>query len=292
MNSPESQNDPRFLTKRIGLFKEAPHSRSVTSTISALLKINSARNLSSASMGFACFFGYKTSMRFKSRLIRGTLIQRYKRFLADVRLENDEVVTAHCTNTGSMMGCKEPGSAVYISRSDKLQRKLAYTWEMIEIAGSWVGINTMHPNKLVAEAVESGVIKELRGYPTIRREVKVSAHTRLDLCLEGSSGNCFVEVKNVTLAVDGTAAFPDAVSERGTKHLKELIRLKRQGHRAALVFVIQRGDCETFRPADEIDSEYGRWLRKAVKAGVEALPYIARVAPKEIILSERIAIQL
>ncbi len=231
-------------------------------------------------------------MRFKSRLIRGTLLQRYKRFLADVRLADGEIVTAHCTNTGSMMGCKEPGSAVYISRSDNLNRKLAYTWEMIEIAGSWVGINTMHPNKLVSEAVESGVIEELSGYPTIRREVKVSAHTRLDLCLEGSGGNCFVEVKNVSLAVDGTAAFPDAVSERGTKHLKELMRLKRQGHRAALVFVIQRGDCETFRPADEIDSEYGRWLRKAVKAGVEALPYVAKVTPKEIILTERIAIQL
>jgi len=231
-------------------------------------------------------------MRFKSRLIRGTLIQRYKRFLADIRIENGEVVTAHCTNTGSMMGCKEPGSSVYISRSDNLHRKLAYTWEMIEIAGDWVGINTMHPNNLVPEAVESGVIKELCGYRTIRREVKVSAHTRLDLCLEGRSGNCYVEVKNVTLAVDGAAAFPDAVSERGTKHLKELMRLKRQGHRAAIVFVIQRGDCDSFRPADEIDKEYGRWLRKAVKAGVEALPYVAKVTPKEIILTRRIETML
>jgi sugar fermentation stimulation protein A len=231
-------------------------------------------------------------MRFKSRLIRGTLIQRYKRFLADVRLENDEIVTAHCTNTGSMMGCKEPGSAVYISRSENLGRKLAYTWELIKADGGWVGINTMHPNKLVPEAVESGVIKELCGYATIRREVKVSAHSRLDLCLEGSNGSCFVEVKNVTLAINGTAAFPDAVSERGTKHLKELMRLKRQGYRAAIVFVIQRGDCDNFRPADEIDNEYGRWLRRAVKAGVEALPYRAKVTAKEIILTERIATKL
>jgi sugar fermentation stimulation protein A len=231
-------------------------------------------------------------MRFKSRLIRGTLIQRYKRFLADVRLENDEIVTAHCTNTGSMMGCKEPGSAVYISRSENLGRKLPYTWELIKADGGWVGINTMHPNKLVPEAVESGVIKELCGYATIRREVKVSAHSRLDLCLEGTNGNCFVEVKNVTLAINGTAAFPDAVSERGTKHLKELMRLKRQGHRAVIVFVIQRGDCDNFRPADEIDSEYGRWLRRAVKAGVEALPYRAKVTAKEIILTQRIAMTL
>ncbi len=231
-------------------------------------------------------------MRFKSPLIRATLIQRYKRFLADVRLKNGEVVIAHCTNTGSMMGCKEPGSAVYISRSDNLNRKLLYTWELIRVDNTWVGINTMHPNKLVPEAVESGVIAELRGYETIRREVKVSAHSRLDLCLEGKQGNCFVEIKNVTLASDGTAAFPDAVSERGTKHLKELMRLKRQGHRAAIVFVIQRGDCESFRPADEIDKEYGRWLRRAVKAGVEVLPYRAKVTLKEILLTERIATKL
>jgi sugar fermentation stimulation protein A len=140
----------------------------------------------------------------------------------------------------------------------------------------------------VPEAVEAGVIAELSGYPTIRREVKVSAHSRLDLCLEGENGNCFVEVKNVTLAVDGTAAFPDAVSERGTKHLKELMRLKRRSHRAAIVFVIQRGDCEYFRPADEIDHEYGRWLRRAIKAGVEVLPYRARVTPREIVLTDRI----
>jgi len=228
-------------------------------------------------------------MRFKSRLIRGTLIQRYKRFLADVRLASGEVVTAHCTNTGSMMGCKEPGSAVYISRSENLNRKLLYTWELIRANNTWVGINTMHPNKLVPEAVEAGRITELSGYQTIRREVKVSAHTRLDLCLEGASGSCYVEVKNVTLAVNGVAAFPDAVSERGTKHLKELMRLKRQGHRAAIVFVIQRGDCEGFRPADEIDAEYGRWLRRAINAGVDALPYRAKVTPKEILLTARIA---
>jgi sugar fermentation stimulation protein A len=231
-------------------------------------------------------------MRFKSRLIRGALIQRYKRFLADVRLENGEIVTAHCTNTGSMMGCKEPGSPVYISRSENLNRKLLYTWELIKTDGTWVGINTLHPNKLVPEAVQSGVIAELSGYLSIRREVKVSAHTRLDLCLEGPNGNCFIEVKNVTLAMNGTAAFPDAVSERGTKHLKALMRLKRQGHRAAIVFVIQRGDCSTFRPADEIDSEYGRWLRKAIKAGVEALPYRAKVTAREIVLTDRIATTL
>lgn len=231
-------------------------------------------------------------MRFSSRLIPGTLIQRYKRFFADVRLASGETVTAHCTNTGSMMGCKDPGSAVYISRSDKEGRRLLYTWEMIRVDGAWVGINTMHPNRLVAEAVDTGLIRELQGYDTIRREVVTRPGTRLDLCLEGCGGVCFVEVKNVTLAVDGAAAFPDAVSERGTKHLKELIRLRRKGRRAAVVFVVQRTDCSYFRPADEIDAEYGRWLRRAIEAGVEALPYCAKVTPKEIVLTDRLPAKL
>jgi sugar fermentation stimulation protein A len=231
-------------------------------------------------------------MRFPSRLIRGTLVQRYQRFLADVRLPGGEIVTAHCTNTGSMIGCKEPGSVVYISRSDKKGRRLLYTWEIIEAGRTWVGINTMHPNRLVAEAISSGAIPELQGYDNVRREVVTRQGTRLDLCLEGSSGFCFVEVENVTLAVDGAAAFPDAVSERGTKHLKELMWLRREGHRGAVVFVIQRTDCRIFRPADEIDSEYGRWLRRAIRAGVEALPYVAYVTPKEIILTERLPIRL
>jgi sugar fermentation stimulation protein A len=231
-------------------------------------------------------------MRFSSKLIRGTLIQRYKRFLADVRLANGEIITAHCTNTGSMLGCKEPGSAVYISRSANENRKLAYTWEMIRVNGSWIGINTMHPNRLVAEAIQTGVVTELRGYPTLHREVTVGAHSRLDLCLKGRHGNCFVEVKNVTASFDGAAAFPDAVSERATKHLKELMRLKRRGHRAAVVFVIQRGDCDQFRPADEIDPEYGRWLRRAIQSGVEALPYVAKVTPKEILLTHKIETRL
>jgi sugar fermentation stimulation protein A len=231
-------------------------------------------------------------MRFTAKLIRGTLVQRYKRFLADVRLPSGEIVTAHCTNTGSMLGCKEPGSVVYLSLSPNKGRKLAYTWEMIQIKRTWIGINTLHPNRLVAEAIEAGAIPELRGYDVIRREIKVSAHSRLDLCLEGRSGCCYVEVKNVTASFNSAAAFPDAVSKRATKHLKELIRLKRKGHRAAIVFVVQRGDCDHFRPADEIDPEYGRWLRRAVKAGVEALPYLAKVTPKGIVLTGRLTTKL
>ncbi len=231
-------------------------------------------------------------MRFESTLIRGILIQRYKRFLADIRLADGEIVTVHCTNTGSMLGCKAPGSDVLVSRAANLNRKLAYTWEMIRVDRNWVGINTMHPNRLVAEAIEAGKIAELRGYDVVRREVKVSAHSRLDLCLEGHTGICYVEVKNVTVSFDGAAAFPDAVSERATRHLKELIRLKRAGHRAVVFFVVQRGDCSYFRPADEVDPEYGRWLRRAVNAGVEALPYVAKVTPREISLTVPLQIKL
>ncbi len=230
-------------------------------------------------------------MVFTSRLLRGKLIRRYKRFLADVRLLNGRVVTSHCANTGSMMGCQEPGSAVYVSQAKNPKRRLAYTWELVRVRRTWVGINTIIPNRLVAEAIESGVITELQGYQRIRREVQVGPGTRLDLCLEQSGRRCYVEVKNVTLAFQGIAAFPDAVTKRGTKHLRELIRLRRKGERAALVFVVQRGDCDAFRPADEIDKEYGNWLRKAQKAGVDVLPYRARVNPKEISIIERLPSQ-
>lgn len=231
-------------------------------------------------------------MRFSSRLIPGTLIQRYKRFLADVRLNNGDIVTAHCTNTGSMMGCKEPGSAVYISRSNRAHRKLRYTWEMIRVGRTWVGVNTFLPNQLVVEAVECGIISELKGYAFVRREVITRRGTRLDLRFDKGAHSCFVEVKNVTAAIGTAAAFPDAVSLRGTKHLKELMRLRRTGYRAAVVFVVQRRDCTFFRPADEIDAEYGRWLRRAIDAGVEILPYSARVTPKEIVLVESLETRL
>lgn len=231
-------------------------------------------------------------MRFPSRLIRGILIQRYKRFLADIRIDSGDIVTAHCTNTGSMMGCKAPGSVVYISRSNGAHRRLQYTWEMIRVGRTWVGVNTLRPNQLVAEAVQDGILRELKGYETVRREVITRQGTRLDMRLDKGADSCFVEVKNVTAAIGMAAAFPDAVSLRGTKHLKELMRLRRKGYRAAVVFVVQRSDCTCFRPADEIDVEYGRCLRRAVKAGVEIFPYRARVTPKEIVLVEALETRL
>lgn len=231
-------------------------------------------------------------MRFASPLIPGRLIRRYKRFFADVRLGDGRLVTAHCPNSGSLLGCKEPGSLVHVSHHADPGRRLAWTWEMLRVGRTWVGINTLWPNRLVVEAIENGTLGELQGYAGIRREVRVSPRSRLDLLLEGTSGRCWVEVKSVTLRVDRLAAFPDAVTERGTKHLRELIRVVRAGHRAALVFVVQRGDCRAFRPAYEIDPEYCGWLRRALDAGVEVLPYQARVTPRGISLMRRLDVVL
>lgn len=231
-------------------------------------------------------------MRFSSPLIPGQLIRRYQRFFADVRLADGRLVTAHCPNSGSLMGCKEPGSPVYVSHHADPRRRLDWTWEMVRVGRTWVGINTLWPNRLVAEAIEDATLTELQGYARIRPEVRVSPRSRLDLLLEGTTGRCWVEVKNVTLRIGRLAAFPDAVTERGTRHLRELIRLARRGHRAVLVFVVQRGDCAAFRPAYEIDPDYCRWLRRALGAGVEVLPYQARVTRRGISLSRRLPLVL
>lgn len=235
-------------------------------------------------------------MNFPAPLLEGRLIKRYKRFLADVKLVGGEVITAHTSNTGAMAGCSTPGSRVWLSRSDNLKRKYPHTWEIVEVSPAVLcGINTLRSNHLVAEAIESGVITELRGYDTIRREVNYGhERSRIDLLLEDDGSDnkppCYVEVKNVTLARQGTACFPDAVTARGTKHLRELIAMTEEGARAVVFFCVQRADCAEFRPADDIDSEYGRVLREAITAGVEALAYQAEVGPEEIRLVKRLPV--
>lgn len=234
-------------------------------------------------------------MKFDAPLIEGTLRRRYKRFLADVRLHSGDVVTAHCPNTGSLLGCAEPGSTVWLSRSSKPGRKYPYTWEMVQVEGPvTVGINTGLSNRLVREALESGVIAELGGYPSIRGEVRFGQeNSRVDLLLQDGDQKpaCYLEVKNVTAAVDGgIAIFPDAVSARGTRHLRELIRVVASSARAALCFCVQRGDVNEVRPADEIDPEYGRALREAIACGVEVLAYRAQVTPEGIRLEKRVPV--
>lgn len=225
-------------------------------------------------------------------LYSGTLLRRYKRFLADILLDNGTEVTAHCPNSGSMLGCNLPGSRVLLSRSNSPHRKYSFTWELVEAGGGWVGINTGLPNRLVREGIEAGLVKELQGFSLIRPEVPYGENSRIDLLLEGDGGRCFVEVKNVTLMENGKARFPDAVTTRGQKHLRELMQVVSQGDRGVIFFVVQRGDAGSVSPADDIDPEYGRLLRKAVGHGVEALAYQALVTPEEIRLLKRLPVVL
>ena len=222
-------------------------------------------------------------------LVGGILVKRYKRFLADVKLDNGTLVTAHCPNTGRMQGCSEPGRPVYLSRHDSLKRKLKYTWELIQMPGSLVGINTLVPNRLVFQAAQAGLIPELGGYNAAVREVSIESGSRIDLLLcNGQKDRCYVEIKNCTLVEDGTALFPDAVTARGLKHLKELETLVKAGCRCVMFYFIQRMDARIFRPADGIDADYGRGLRRAVDRGIEMLAYDVSIDLSGIRLNRKI----
>lgn len=231
-------------------------------------------------------------MKLPETLYQGTLLRRYQRFLADVQMTDGSTVTAHCPNSGSMMGCAAPGNAVLLSRSENPKRKYPFTWEMVRVGELWVGINTGRPNTLVREAIREGVVPELAGYDAIRPEVRYGENSRVDLLLSGTPGLCYVEVKNVTLVEGETALFPDAVTERGQKHLLELMKVVRSGRRGVIFFVVQRGDARCLAPADRIDPHYGRLLRTAVENGVEALAYQASVEPAEIRLTRRLPVLL
>jgi len=220
-------------------------------------------------------------MKFESPLIPGKLIRRYKRFLADVQLEDGSIVVAHCTNSGSMISCIEEGARVYLSPAKDPKRKTRFTWEMIEINNSWVGINTSIPNQLVFEAVRDQEIPQLTGYTFVKREVKFE-DSRFDVYAENEHEKCFIEVKNVSMKVGDAALFPDAVTSRGRKHLETLVRVKEQGIRAVMVYVIQRMDVNSFGPARHIDPNYADALEKARNAGVEVIALQAKVSPEEI----------
>ncbi|GMV81322.1 MAG: hypothetical protein AMXMBFR7_25060 [Planctomycetota bacterium] len=236
-------------------------------------------------------------MQFPLPLVHGTLIKRYKRFLADVTLADGAVVTAHCPNSGSMKACAEPGRPVFLSDHGlDTARKLRYTWEAIRMGRTWVGVNTMNPNRVVHEALGAGRIPELSGYAQARREVVYGpqGRSRIDVLLTGhaSKPDCYVEVKNTTMREGEACLFPDAVTERGRKHLEDLAREVKLGRRAAIFFFVGRGDVAWMGPADGIDPAYGKALRKAVAQGVEALAYRARVTPAGIELEHRVDVRL
>ncbi|MCB9494221.1 MAG: DNA/RNA nuclease SfsA [Desulfobacteraceae bacterium] len=226
-------------------------------------------------------------------LLKGKLVKRYKRFLADIMLDSGELITAHCANSGSMKGCIMEGADVYVSPQNRPERKLKYTWELIKMPDSLVGVNTSIPNKLVKSAIESGKIKEFEKYTRVISEVKTSDNTRLDLMLlDDFENKWYVEIKNCTLVENKRAMFPDAVTTRGQKHLNELMDLKEKGYNSAVFFLVQRMDSDFFSPADHIDSEYGKLLRKAFEKGVDIIVYDTNVTKNSIEIRENIKVVL
>lgn len=236
-------------------------------------------------------------MLFDPPLQSAILIQRYKRFLADVRLPDGSQLTLHCPNTGSMLNCQVPGSRVWYSTAANPDRKYPHTWELVESPeGELIGINTGRANHLVREAIEAQRLVELRDYPVLRGEVSYGQEkSRIDLLLQGhaSQPDCYVEIKNVSLGMGaGLGLFPDAVTQRGQKHLRELMQVRAAGLRAVLLFCVQHTGIAELRPADAIDPEYGMLLREASAQGVELLAYAASLAPGEITLAARLPVVL
>ena len=230
-------------------------------------------------------------MRLPQPLLEGVLICRYKRFFVDIELVDGTVVTAHTPNTGSMKQCAVPGSRVLISQTDNPKRKLKYTLELIRVGDYWVDTHTQRTNRVVEEALRNGWLAGLAGY-SVQPEYKIG-DSRIDFYLEKGSEKVLVEVKNVTLCCQPTVAcFPDAVTTRGQKHLRELLAAKQAGYRAIIFFLVQRGEAEEFTPADDIDPEYGRLLREVVAQGVEALAYKTIITPEENRVEEQIRVVL
>ena len=239
-------------------------------------------------------------MQFDSPLTRGTFVRRYKRFFVDVDLADGTTAIAHCANTGSMLGLMQPGFGAYLSASPNPAAKLNWRLEMIETPTSLVGVNTSRPNALVAEAIEHGHLPALAGYTTVQREVKYGQNSRIDLLLsqhaDGRTPACYVEVKNTTLreetAHGPAAAFPDAVTARGLKHLEELVHMVAQGHRAAMVYAVNRADCTFVKPAIDIDPAYAAALARAHASGVEVYALAAELSAEGIPLKTLLPVHL
>ena len=226
-------------------------------------------------------------MKFKDRLLQGALIKRYKRFFVDINFR-DKIITAHCPNTGSMMGLLKKGNKTWFSETNNPKRKLKYSLEIIEVGKNLVGINTLLTNKLVFEALKLKKIKSLIKFDNIKTEVKFSNSTKFDFLISNSEEKCFLEVKNVTLLRNKKIAeFPDATTSRGTKHLVELINAKKKGFQSCILYLIQRQDCKTFKIAEDIDINYKIAFDKAIKAGVKILCYDCKINDEEVKLNNQ-----
>ena len=233
-------------------------------------------------------------MKFTPALIKTKLVKRYKRFLADVELEDGSVITVHCANPGSMLGLTEPGIAAWISDSQNPKRKLKYSLEMVEVEGTMVGVNTNHPNKLAVEAIQNGQIPQLSNFDTLRTEVKYGENSRIDILLESENSKpVYVEVKNVHFQRHkGIHEFPDSVTQRGAKHLDEMAREVEAGNRAAMLYVIQRNDGDSFRICGDLDPNYATAFIRARSAGVEAYAIRCNVTPEGIDATELVALEV
>ncbi|NOZ43234.1 MAG: DNA/RNA nuclease SfsA [Alphaproteobacteria bacterium] len=233
-------------------------------------------------------------MKFEHHLVPGTLIRRYKRFLADIQLNNGETITAHCANPGSMTGLQDEGSPVWLAPVTNPKAKLKYKWELVAVGDTLVGLNTARANRIVEEAITAAMISEVTGYGTLRREVKYGQNSRIDFLLSQSSAgkaDCYVEVKSVTLCRQpGRAEFPDSVTVRGTKHLRELADMVARGYRAIMIYLVQRDDCLEFSLAADIDPGYAVAFDDARQAGVEAVCYRCNISPEGITASHEIPI--
>lgn len=212
--------------------------------------------------------------QFSQPLIEGKLIKRYKRFFADIALEDGTIITSHCPNTGSMRTCGTAGDRVFVEPNDNPKRKLKYTWEYTATPDGYIGVNTQRPNQIVAAAIADGQVSELAGYSKLKTEVKYGSNSKIDILLENDHGKrCYVEVKNVTLIANDALLFPDAITTRGQKHLQELINVVTQGDRAVMFYLVNRPDGKKFAAAANIDPTYAKLLDQAVAAGVEVLVY-------------------
>jgi len=237
----------------------------------------------------------RIDVNFPTPLIEGKLLKRYKRFLSDIKLLNGEIVVAHCPNTGSMKRCQQDNARVWLSESNNPKRKLGYTWELVEVDNQHLAcINTGLPNKLVGEAIRDGVVKELSGYVEQKAEVKYGENSRIDWLLTGSDGQkCYVEVKNVTLLEeDGRGYFPDAVTERGRKHLYELANMVEEGHRAVMFFCVSHTGINSVSPAAHIDKKYAEAFKEVIEKGVEVLAYKVDINQQAMIVSHSVPVSL